>query len=284
MRLTRLPAPTYPLNRWYLHKNTNLSAFPRFISPINIRRSLRAIYRIPKLTYHSLDFDEVEDIELYIPRGLYPVAIADILDHGRYRLVHKLGNGFKSTTWLTRDLQWTDGRNSKDLLVAIKTLQSSDPSVPSVPFQPPEELKVAQALQALALDRGREDIRSQLLSIHSSFTEVGPNGTHACLVSPVAGLTIQTFVQCPRWPMGPSNWAWLAKYVDKSRRHCTSCTPLAMFMEVSSRICLYAMKVCQVYVIRPSAKKIFSSNCLTGPWRLRTMISIKHWEPHMWNV
>jgi serine/threonine-protein kinase SRPK3 len=53
-------------------------------------------------------------------------------------------------------------------------------------------MKVAQALQTLAVDRGREDIRFQLLSIHSSFTEVGPNGTHACLVSPVAGPNLRS--------------------------------------------------------------------------------------------
>lgn len=44
----------------------------------------------------------VEWFERYRPGGYHPVSIDDQF-HGRYRVVHKLGHGSYSTTWLARD-------------------------------------------------------------------------------------------------------------------------------------------------------------------------------------
>jgi serine/threonine-protein kinase SRPK3 len=184
MRLPCLSAPTHILKILHGPKCINLLAVRKFSYPVLIRRALGGIQHCSQMTYIPFGFDQIEDLQLYNPGGMHPVSIGDSMDQGRYRLVHKLGNGFDTVTWLARDLQWEDGSNSKGPLVAIKILEASDPSVHS---QPPKEMRIAQAFQALAADRGREDIRSQLLSIHSSFTEVGPNGTHACLVSSIAG-------------------------------------------------------------------------------------------------
>jgi hypothetical protein len=142
-------------------------------------------------------------------------------------------------------------------------------------------MKVAQALQTLAVDRGREDIRFQLLSIHSSFTEVGPNGTHACLVSPVAGPNLRS----------TSSLAHGTFRSGLARKACKQVAEALHVMHASGYVhggkspCLYScddgMPSLRNQIF---GKKIFSSNCPTGSWRLRTMLSIKHWEPHMWNI
>ena len=48
--------------------------------------------------------EEVEKLEYYKPGGYHPILIGDRLN-GRYRIVHKLGYGSFSTTWLARDQQ-----------------------------------------------------------------------------------------------------------------------------------------------------------------------------------
>jgi serine/threonine-protein kinase SRPK3 len=182
MKSLRLPTLAHVLKTSHAHDRINMSGL-RFTPPMSPRQVLVGIHHYSQRTYMPGP-DQTESLQLYKPGGIHPVSIGDSLDRGRYRLVHKLGNGFDTVTWLARDLRWEDGSNSKGPLVAIKILKTSDPSTHS---QPPKEMRVARTFQAVAKDRGREDIRSQLLSIHSSFTETGSNGTHACLVSPVAG-------------------------------------------------------------------------------------------------
>ncbi|KAK3937877.1 kinase-like domain-containing protein [Diplogelasinospora grovesii] len=81
---------------------------------------------------------------VYTPGGYHPLKISDRL-HGRYRIVHKLGYGASSTTWLARD-----EKSSKYLYVAIK--RKSWPG-------------------------GLDPTGAR------SFWDRGPNGTHSCLVT-----------------------------------------------------------------------------------------------------
>lgn len=53
--------------------------------------------------YLPLGVDNIEDIEGYRPGGYHPVHLGDILGE-RYKVLHKLGSGGFSTTWLTRDV------------------------------------------------------------------------------------------------------------------------------------------------------------------------------------
>lgn len=48
------------------------------------------------------DIDDVERLDDYRPRGYHPIKMGDYL-HERYRVVHKLGYGAYSTTWLAQD-------------------------------------------------------------------------------------------------------------------------------------------------------------------------------------
>ena len=45
-------------------------------------------------------FDDVEYAEDYRPGGFHPVAIADLVAEGHYRVVHKFGSGGSSTIWV----------------------------------------------------------------------------------------------------------------------------------------------------------------------------------------
>jgi serine/threonine-protein kinase SRPK3 len=47
--------------------------------------------------------EDVEPFERYVAGGYYPVRIGDEFCSSRYRIVHKLGYGASSTTWLARD-------------------------------------------------------------------------------------------------------------------------------------------------------------------------------------
>ncbi|KAF4619518.1 hypothetical protein D9613_005562 [Agrocybe pediades] len=64
--------------------------------------------------------DRVEDIEDYQPGGFHPISIGDTFDHGRFRVLHKLGFGGSSTVWLARDHAHEQGS-----IVTLKALRSS---------------------------------------------------------------------------------------------------------------------------------------------------------------
>ncbi|KAK1812518.1 hypothetical protein LTR12_013104 [Friedmanniomyces endolithicus] len=119
--------------------------------------------------FYPLALDTVEDIEEYRPGGYHPVHLGDTLG-GRYRILHKLGSGGLSTTWLARD---TVG----ECYNALKILKAED-TVAST------ELRTLQKLAKCQPDDcGRHHIRD--LAAH--FTLQGPNGQHNCLVTDVAG-------------------------------------------------------------------------------------------------
>src|ERR1700733_10118486 len=65
--------------------------------------------------------DEIEDIEDYHPGGYHPISIGDTFDHGRFRVLHKLGFGGYSTVWLARD-QWEGGGRRR--IVTLKAMRA----------------------------------------------------------------------------------------------------------------------------------------------------------------
>ena len=100
----------------------------------------------------------IESLDEYRPGGLPVLYIGDVLDSGRYKILHKLGHGGSSTTWLARNQDTTE-------LVAIKacTHESSERS------------READNMSSLCKSR----LVRRLLA---SFTLLGPNGSHRCLV------------------------------------------------------------------------------------------------------
>lgn len=129
--------------------------------------------------YKPSSFDDVEDIEDYIPGGLHPTHIGDtIID--RYKVLHKLGYGGFSTVWLANDTQ-------SHRIVALKILRA-------------EESKILTELEILEkLENGPSDQpgKIHIASLLSKFNFDGPNGHHLCLVSEVPGSSITTINNCP---------------------------------------------------------------------------------------
>lgn len=111
----------------------------------------------------------VERLENYRPGGYHPVHIGDHF-HGRYRVVHKLGYGTYSTTWLARDEQ-----SNKYVAVKISTADSN-----------PKEADIVSSLTCRHRSADNDLAEAMVPSILDRFTVQGPNGEHACYVTPPA--------------------------------------------------------------------------------------------------
>lgn len=118
----------------------------------------------------------VERLEKYRPGGYHPIAIGDILQT-RYRVVHKLGYGTYSTTWLCRDDQ-------SNAYVAVK-VGTGD----------------SNHREADVLDRLNSDIsscfpkfqgRAMVPLIQDRFDLHGPNGIHPCYVTTPARCSVSS--------------------------------------------------------------------------------------------
>jgi serine/threonine-protein kinase SRPK3 len=126
--------------------------------------------------------DKIERVEEYRPGGFHPIVVGDLLAHGRYRVIHKLGFGGSSTIWLARDQQQKEpGR-----LVTLKALRA-DISCNETP-----ELVVPRSLQAAFPDSSGD-----FQTIEDHFIVHGPNGTHLFLISPLAGPSVLAMSDSP---------------------------------------------------------------------------------------
>lgn len=111
---------------------------------------------------------DVECLESYRSGGFHPIKLGETLCHGRYTILHKLGYGATSTTWLAAD------RNANRLVaIKIKTAQLARRST---------------EIEFLSKLVGQTFIR-QLLDV---FTLAGPNGIHQCLVLEPAQCSVHT--------------------------------------------------------------------------------------------
>lgn len=109
--------------------------------------------------------EEVERLEYYRPGGYHPILIGDCL-HERYRIVHKLGYGSFSTTWLARDQHLTT-------YVALKVGTSDSDH---------HEHDVLSRITSQAFDTKSRG-KPLLPAVLDRFSIRGPNGTHFCLVT-----------------------------------------------------------------------------------------------------
>jgi len=116
--------------------------------------------------------DDVEDLEQYRPGGYHPIHLDDVIQ-GRYHIVHKLGLGSYSTVWLARDEQ-------EDRFVALKIV------IASASDTNPETRVLRHLTSANLAHEGRRFVAVLL----DSFEIRGPNGSHRCLVTEVAGPSV----------------------------------------------------------------------------------------------
>ncbi|KAL3961066.1 hypothetical protein ACCO45_006183 [Purpureocillium lilacinum] len=116
--------------------------------------------RTPNVEYEYIE--DVERLAYYRPGGYHPVTIGDRLGN-RYRVIHTLGFGSYSMTWLARD-------EERKGIVAVKVGTAESTT---------RELEI---LSALASTKGDSETagcgRSHLPRLLDHFKVEGPNGVH----------------------------------------------------------------------------------------------------------
>lgn len=119
-----------------------------------------------------------EPVKNYRPGGYHPVRLGDHVDHGRYKILHKLGWGAFSTVWAAKDKE--SGKN-----VAVKILQAAASGKET------GELRLLRFLREQQRDHPGY---GHIANLQHDFREKGPNGIHQCLVLDLTGPSIQDFV------------------------------------------------------------------------------------------
>lgn len=122
-------------------------------------------------------YGEREEIKDYRPGGLHPIHLGDLLgEDGRYRIVHKLGNGGFGTVWLCRD-------TAENKWKALKILRAEDSTEDCADF------RICNMFENM------NPVNKQLHDSHIAFPTDhfwldGPNGRHLCVVMPLLGPNI----------------------------------------------------------------------------------------------
>jgi serine/threonine protein kinase len=125
------------------------------------------------LPFKYVPIDEVEDLENYQAAGYYPILVGDVLQ-ARYRVVHKLGYGAYSTTWLCRDHQ-----SSTYVAVKVGTAESNN-----------REVDILNHLNDPSPPDYPGSTMAMIPSIKDGFILRGPNGTHPCYVTTLARCSV----------------------------------------------------------------------------------------------
>ena len=115
--------------------------------------------------------EDVERMEYYRAGGYHPVTIGDRF-HDRYRVVHKLGHGTYSTIWLARD-------EVSNRYVAVKFCTADSKPLENVVLS-----RLSQPQQSSGIDQDLIPTISDIFSIQ------GPNGSHTCLVTRPARMSL----------------------------------------------------------------------------------------------
>ncbi|KAI0155114.1 kinase-like protein [Xylariaceae sp. FL1272] len=112
----------------------------------------------------------VENIQEYNKGGHHPVHLGDVLG-GRYEVAHKLGHGGVGIVWLCFDKVASTWR-------AVKIMTASASSEP-------HELEIYKHLRETATHDQME--ANHVVTPYHEFWIRGPNGNHLCIVLPVLG-------------------------------------------------------------------------------------------------
>ncbi|MCJ1250219.1 hypothetical protein MMC30_007445 [Trapelia coarctata] len=108
----------------------------------------------------------VENIEGYSAGGYHPIQLGDEFFGGRYRVIHKLGQGGSSTVWLARD-------RAENRYVSLKVITAAAS----------ESSSEARIMRLLRQSNHRHQGHSFVVSLLDDFSIDGPNGQHQCIVS-----------------------------------------------------------------------------------------------------
>jgi len=126
----------------------------------------------------------LEHIEDYNAGGHHPVHLGDYIQDGRYRVIHKLGNGGFANVWLCRDMHIRHTTK----YVALKILRA-DVSTDDCP-----ELFIAKKLERLLSESDQDKGAKYICRTLDQFEIQGPNGRHFCFVTPVLGPRVSSCI------------------------------------------------------------------------------------------
>ncbi|KAI5247945.1 kinase-like protein [Aureobasidium subglaciale] len=123
---------------------------------------------------------DAEPLHRYRTRGYHPVRLGDRFAGDRYEILHKLGWGGYSITWIARDR--LSCRN-----VALKiTISEASTS----------RNRERQVLEALWQTEPPSEVQHQhVVRLFDAFKHVRPNGTHDCLILELLGPSIPTIIE-----------------------------------------------------------------------------------------
>ncbi|KAI1110044.1 kinase-like protein [Nemania sp. NC0429] len=151
-------------------RNRRFLTTAAFYSPLGtLKRRFASYTAAPAL---RCDID-AEPLHRYRPGGYHPVHLGDSFKNGRYKILHKIGWGGYSTTWVARDLLM-----SRNVAVKFSVSEKNDN----------HETHILQAISAF---RGDHPGRAHLVQMLDCFIVDGPNGTHDCLVLELLGPSVQ---------------------------------------------------------------------------------------------
>ena len=135
-----------------------------------------------------LRLDAIEDIEGYQPGSYHPISVGDTFDHGRFKVLHKLGFGGSSTVWLVHDQQ---EEGDQSVIVTLKAMRADVPSSKVLSEIP--ELAISQKLGASLPPSESVDFQT----VNHHFLVQGSNGSHLFLIFPLAGPSILAMSDSP---------------------------------------------------------------------------------------
>ncbi|KAJ5008216.1 Serine/threonine-protein kinase SRPK [Colletotrichum sp. SAR 10_66] len=120
-----------------------------------------------------------EDLAGYRPGGYHPVRIGDHFNHGKYKVLNKLGYGGYSTVWLARN-------NETESHVALKVLAANTSEVGL-------DINELDILLKVTSKSATNPGTAHVLGLLDHFEHRGPNGDHLCLVSKPMGPNMSVF-------------------------------------------------------------------------------------------
>lgn len=123
--------------------------------------------------------DDIERPGRYCPGGYHPVVVGDTFN-GRYHIVHKLGHGTFSTTWLAYD-------DRSRRYVAVKICTSDDICRKS------HEVQIIRDLSEVSFSE--EPGWSIIPHIYDQFESQSPNGQHRCSVTSPARCSLAAITE-----------------------------------------------------------------------------------------
>ncbi|KAK4120638.1 hypothetical protein N657DRAFT_150675 [Parathielavia appendiculata] len=129
----------------------------------------------------DVESEKTEHLQWYGTGKLHPTHLGDMLDNGRYTIVHKLDHDRHSLSWLARD-NLTHTWRRIDIAQAFADIHEQHGNLRAV---------TEHLLERAAKGNDRADNKGLAVA---KFTHHGPNGAHLCMVFPLQGA-----MNCFRW-------------------------------------------------------------------------------------